>query len=148
MPERILVVDDEIFIRESVADYLEDYDYIVDMASNGIEAFEKIQIQDYDLIITDLAMPVMGGMELIAKTNEFYPLIPKIIVTGTGELKDAIEAIRNGAYDFITKPIEDFETFLITVRRALENRRLIRRDTGPESGRSAMTMTSNSLQTR
>jgi signal transduction histidine kinase len=124
MPERILVVDDEIFIRESVADYLEDYDYLIDMACNGSEAFDKIQLQDYDLIITDLAMPVMGGMELIARTNELYPMIPKIIVTGTGELKDAIEAIRNGAYDFITKPIEDFEHFLITVRRALEKRKL------------------------
>lgn len=126
MCEKILVVDDELFIRDSIADYLEDNDYTVDMAEDGEEALKKLSSSEYDLIITDLSMPFMGGMALIIKTNELYPHIPKIIVSGNGDMKDAIEAIRHGAYDYIVKPIETFDKLLISVKRALEKRKLTR----------------------
>jgi len=124
MIERILVVDDELFIRESIADYLEENDYPVDAAESGEKALEYIEKNDYALIITDLSMPGMGGMELIKKTNELCPLVPKIIVSGKGAMGDAVEAIRHGAYDYMIKPVESFEKLLISVQRALERRRL------------------------
>ena len=124
MCERILVVDDELFIRESIADYLEEYDYTVDAVESAEKALENIELYNYDLIITDLSMPGIGGMELIVRTNKLCPMVPKIIVSGKGAMKDAVEAIRNGAYDYIIKPIESFEKLIISVRRALEKRKL------------------------
>jgi diguanylate cyclase (GGDEF)-like protein/PAS domain S-box-containing protein len=124
-PVRLLTVDDEEAIRSGVAAYFEDSGYLVAEASDGLAALELIRQQRPDIVITDLRMPRMDGLELIdAVTAEFHNL-PIIVLSGTGVLADAIDALRRGAWDYLTKPIQDLAELEIIVQRSLERARLI-----------------------
>ncbi len=124
MPEKILVVDDEDIIRESLSFVLQKEGYIVSEAENGKVAYEKI-LQDYfDLVITDIEMPQMKGIELLEKISAFTAQTSVIMITAYGSLETAIKALRNGASDYILKPIE-FDELLIKINRIFETRKLI-----------------------
>jgi diguanylate cyclase (GGDEF)-like protein/PAS domain S-box-containing protein len=122
---RLLTVDDEEAIRSGIAAYFEDSGFLVAEASDGLAALELIRHHRTDIVITDLRMPHMDGLELIdAVTSEFENL-PIIVLSGTGVLADAIDALRRGAWDYLTKPIQDLSELEIIVQRCLERARLI-----------------------
>ncbi|GMO45578.1 MAG: sigma-54 dependent transcriptional regulator [Termitinemataceae bacterium] len=122
MEFRLLVVDDEKGIREGLAESLESDGYIVETAADGESAWKRFQKGDIDLVITDLRMSGFSGDELLKRIKTESPGVPVIVITGHGTVKDAVEAMRNGAWDFLTKPIY-IERLSILVGRALSNRK-------------------------
>lgn len=124
MPFRILVVDDEEIIRDSISYILESEGYEVEKAENGKIAYEKIKEKNYDLVITDIEMPAMKGTELLEKIKLLAPQTTVVIITAFGSLETAISALRNGASDYILKPVE-FDELLIKVKRLFEVKDLL-----------------------
>ncbi|PKL25527.1 MAG: transcriptional regulator [Spirochaetae bacterium HGW-Spirochaetae-3] len=123
----ILIVDDEKNIREGLGEYLRLDGYDVELAADGKEGVQAADRGDVDLVITDLRMPGLSGGELLRHVASRYPSVPVIVLTGHGTVEDAVDAMRNGAYDFITKPV-NLDHLSILVKRALERRELARRN--------------------
>ena len=124
MQFRLLVVDDEKNIREGLAAALEMDGYQVETAADGDAAFRRFRKGDIDLLITDLRMPGLSGEELLKRVDSETPGIPVIVLTGHGTVENAVEAMRNGAYDFLTKPV-DLGHLSLLVKRALQSRELL-----------------------
>ena len=120
---RVLVVDDEKVVRDGCLRVLTGKGCRVATAENGLQALGILSDQPVDIMLLDLKMPGMAGEEGLEKTRELYPDIPVIVITGHGTVDTAVECMKMGAYDFITKPFQ-IEQFMITVRRAAEKRRL------------------------
>ena len=127
MKFRLLVVDDEKHIREGLAEYLELDGYEVMTAAQGDEAWKRFQKGDIDLVITDLRMDGLSGEELLKRIVTEAPGIPVIMLTGHGSVDSAVAAMRNGAYDFLTKP-PNLEHLSFIVKRALQNRELAQKN--------------------
>src|ERR1035437_3435490 len=124
--DRILVVDDEETIREIVSSMLGGAHFQTRQAASGIEALVILESgDDFDLVLSDLMMAEMDGIALLERAKERYPDMPIVMVTAVHDIQVALQALRNGAYDYLLKPFER-EQLLATVRRALENRRLKR----------------------
>ncbi|MEJ2673153.1 MAG: response regulator [Deltaproteobacteria bacterium] len=120
MPEKILVVDDEPNMLRLLKTILMDKTgYEVTTTNNPLEVSKLLQENHYDLVITDLKMPLVDGIDLIGIVKDIDALMPIIVITAYGTIETAEEAIQKGAYDFITKPFRK-ETILITIKRALE----------------------------
>ncbi|MBR6081055.1 MAG: sigma-54-dependent Fis family transcriptional regulator [Treponema sp.] len=119
----ILIIDDEKNIREGLAANFELEDYNVKTASSGAEGLELISHGDIDLVITDLRMNGISGEQVLAKVTAETPGIPVIILTGHGSIDSAVDAMRHGAYDFLTKPL-NLDQLTMIVRRALEGREM------------------------
>lgn len=119
MSKTILVVDDEQIIRESLSLVLREEGYTVTEAENGKHAYELILKDSFDLVITDLEMPEMKGTDLLEKISDLKLQTSVIIITAYGSLTTAITALRNGASDYILKPIE-FDEILIKIKRLFE----------------------------
>lgn len=119
----LLIIDDEKNIREGLAANFEMEDYNVKTAATGEEGLRLIEKGDIDLVITDLRMPGISGEEVLAKVTSETPGIPVIILTGHGSIDSAVDAMRHGAYDFLTKPLNLDQLGLI-VKRALESREM------------------------
>ncbi len=122
----ILIVDDEKVIRDGCSRLLTHEGYRVLTAANGQEALEMLAAEQIDLIFCDLVMPILGGFQVIDEARVKYPDLPLIVITGHGTVANAVEAMKRGAYDFITKPFRADHLALIA-RRALEKRDLERR---------------------
>ncbi|HVU05555.1 MAG TPA: HD domain-containing phosphohydrolase [Polyangiaceae bacterium] len=120
---RILVVDDEKFIRDIIADFLSMEGYMVRTAEDGAAAADELRRARFDLVISDLKMPKMGGLELLREVSEAHPDTMTIIMTGFGTVETAIDAMKRGAYDYILKPFKVEEVIHI-VQRGLEKQRL------------------------
>jgi putative nucleotidyltransferase with HDIG domain len=124
--DRILVVDDEETIREIVCSMLGGAHFQTRQAANGVEALAILESgEEFDLVLSDLMMAEMDGIALLEHAKERYPDMPIVMVTALNDIAVALQALRNGAYDYLLKPFER-EQLLATVRRALENRRLKR----------------------
>jgi two-component system response regulator PilR (NtrC family) len=123
MSEKILVVDDEDIIRESLSYILKKEKYAVEEAANGKIAFEMLKANIYDLVITDLEMPEMKGIELLNEIRKMNMQTNTIVITAYGSMETAIAALRSGASDYILKPIE-FDELLIKVKKLFEVREL------------------------
>jgi len=123
MPYKILVVDDEQIIRESISYILKKDGYTVGEADNGRVAYEKLAAESYDLVITDLEMPEMKGIELLDRITKMSPETSVIIITAYGSLETAITSLRSGASDYILKPIE-FDELQLKIRRLFEHKKL------------------------
>ena len=121
----ILTIDDEENIRDSFRMFLEDYDYQIFEAKNGQEGLEVFSREKPDLVICDLRMPEVDGLEVIGKIKRDSPDTPIIVVSGTGIIGDAIEAIRCGAWNYLLKPIQDMSVLLHAINQAMERSRLI-----------------------
>lgn len=119
----LLIIDDEKNIREGLAAYFEQEDYIVKLASSGEEGLSLIEKGDIDLVITDLRMNGISGEQVLQKVTAETPGIPVIILTGHGSIDSAVDAMRHGAYDFLTKPL-NLDQLEMIVKRALENREI------------------------
>ena len=120
---RILVVDDELNIREALVTLLEKKQYQVRGAATAEEALDELEAATADLILTDLKMPGMGGMQFLRRLKEQWPDIEVLVMTAFGSIETAVEAMRCGAYDYLTKPI-DRERLAVVVEKALERHAL------------------------
>lgn len=123
MEDRILIVDDEARICEVMERRLTLEGYSCTVASNGKEALSQFYKDTFSLIISDIRMPEMDGIELLKKVKAVNPKMMMIMVTAYAELELAVEAMRLGAYDFLTKPV-DLEIVVLSVKKALEKKRL------------------------
>jgi len=112
-------------IRWTIGDYLEDSGYHVFKAENGRAGLKMFQEKEPDIILVDLMMPEVDGFEVLSKVKEESPGTPVIVVSGTGVIQDVIEAIRRGAWDYLTKPIQDLAVLEHVVNKTLEKANLI-----------------------
>ncbi|MGA9119974.1 MAG: sigma-54 dependent transcriptional regulator [Bacteroidota bacterium] len=122
MADSILIVDDEEIIRESLSFVLSKEGYRVKEAANGRVAVDILKNESIDLILTDLEMPEMKGIELLDQVSRMYPETLVVIITAYGSIDTAIQALRKGAVDYILKPVE-FDELLVKVGRLLDSRR-------------------------
>lgn len=120
----ILVVDDDTIARDVVVSLLQKEGYPVDNASDGIEAIRKVQRNNYQMVITDLKMPGADGIDVLKESLRVNPDIAVVIITAYGTLENALEAIKIGAYDYITKPFK-LQELLIVVENARQRAGLI-----------------------
>lgn len=120
---QILVVDDEAVIVKALTKYLTSQGYEVDNASDGAEAIEKCKDKNFDLMITDLKMPNMDGIDLITQARVLIPTLTCIVMTGYGSIQTAVEAMKAGAFHYVTKPFE-LDDIGLLVDRALEHAKL------------------------
>ncbi len=125
LPARILTIDDDLTVRENIVAYLEDSGFEVFQAENGALGLEVFRRENPDLVLVDLRMPVMDGMEVVRRLKVEAPAVPVIVVSGVGVLEEAVEALRIGAWDFVTKPITDMMVLEHAVGKSLERARLL-----------------------
>jgi len=122
-PKHLLIVDDETALREAIAERLTDHGFLVEQAGSGEQALERLAAFAFDILLTDLRLPGVDGRQVLDAALERYPDIIAIVITGFGTVKDAVDAIKQGAADFITKPFQ-FDALLHVLGSALEQRRL------------------------
>ncbi|HKJ41022.1 MAG TPA: sigma-54 dependent transcriptional regulator [Sunxiuqinia sp.] len=121
---KILVIDDERSIRNTLKDILEYEKYQVDLAEDGQQGIDLIRKNEYDIILCDIKMPGMDGIEALEKIQILTPDSPVVMISGHGNIDTAVESIKKGAYDFIEKPL-DLNRLLITIRNAMDKSNLI-----------------------
>ena len=121
---RILVVDDDGELQANMVEILEGEGFVVDAANNGAEALEQLERGSFDLVLLDVVMPVMGGKEALPQIKWRFPKVRVIMMTAFSTVDSAVDAMRNGADDYLTKPFK-IDEFLTTIRRILEEARFI-----------------------
>lgn len=124
MPVRILIVDDDPLIRRQLESLYVAHSYIIDGAAHAQEALDKLSSCEFSLALVDLKMPGSDGITLIGEIRERWPAVDVIMITGYGSIKGAVEAMRHGACDYITKPFEP-DDILLATQKVLERRRLL-----------------------
>ena len=117
----ILVIDDEIGMRVGCKRALESEGYHVDTAENGEEGLQKLESNGFELVLLDMMMPGIGGLEMLEQISEIDPNLVCVVITGYATVELAVQAIKRGAYDFIAKPF-DSDTLLLTVAQGMEKR--------------------------
>ncbi|HVP06277.1 MAG TPA: response regulator, partial [Candidatus Acidoferrum sp.] len=122
---RILIVDDEVQQRDLLGGFLSKNGYEVTSAGNGAEALEAYQKAFTPIALIDLKMPGMNGLELLTKLREINPFVQVIVLTAFGSVETAVAAMRAGAFDYLTKPIEDLDALLVKLEKAHAQNRLI-----------------------
>jgi DNA-binding NtrC family response regulator len=120
----ILIVDDEKAIRKSLRDILEYEKYTVEEAGDGAEAIKLIKNNAYDLVLCDIKMPKKDGLDVLEEAMELNPDLPFVMISGHGNVETAVDAVKKGAFDFISKP-PDLNRLLITLRNALDKQNLV-----------------------
>lgn len=123
---KVLIIEDERPVRESFRYYLEDLNYEVQEADEGKRGLELFSQHRPDLVITDLRMPNMGGHSVLAEITKAAPDIPLIVVSGTGNITDTVEALRLGAWDYLLKPVSDLAMLEHAILKALDRARLLK----------------------
>ena len=123
--KNILVTEDDEKMRNGLVEILKEEGYNVDSAQNGQKGLEMIRDKDYDVVLTDLIMPVMGGMELFRNIKQIKPGISVIIITAFGTIENAVEAIKVGASDYITKPFK-IDEVQSKIKKVLAEREFIK----------------------
>ena len=120
----ILIIDDEKAIRKTLTEILGYEGYKIDEASDGEEGLNKFRVKSYDLVLCDIKMPKLDGIEFLEKAKEINPEVPVIIISGHGNIETAVEAVKKGAFDYISKP-PDLNRMLITLRNAMDKTTLV-----------------------
>ena len=123
----ILVADDEITIRSLVGELLEDAGHVVTLAEDGVDALEKFNRTWHEIVFSDIRMPNMTGIELLAKIKEINENTQFIIMTSHASVENSVAALKNGAFDYIIKPFEDLDVIVDTTNRAIANLTAIRK---------------------
>ncbi len=124
MAQTILVIDDEKAIRKALNEILTFEGFTVDEAADGAEGVKKIRENNYDCILCDIKMPKMDGMEVLQIAKQEKPDIPFVVISGHGSIETAVDAVKKGAYDYISKP-PDLNRLLITLRNAMDKKLLV-----------------------
>src|SRR5690625_627075 len=126
MKSKILIIEDEASIRRVLKNILteENKNYTVEEAEDGLKGMEKIKSTDYDLVLCDIKMPKMDGIEVLKATMKIKPDTNVVMISGHGDLETAVECMKIGAFDYISKP-PDLNRLLNTVRIALDQKKLI-----------------------
>ncbi len=122
--QKILLIDDEKSIRKSLREILEFEKYKIEEADDGVNGLNLALNGNFDLVLCDIKMPKMDGLELLSKFNEHQLESPIVMMSGHGSIETAVEAVKKGAYDFLSKPI-DLNRLLVTVRNAIEKKDLV-----------------------
>ncbi|MFI5186998.1 MAG: sigma-54-dependent transcriptional regulator [Chitinophagales bacterium] len=120
----ILIIDDEKSIRKTLGEILSFEGYKIEEAADGEEGLKKFKDKNYDVVLCDIKMPKIDGIEFLQKAGESNPDIPIIMISGHGNIETAVEAVKNGAYDYISKP-PDLNRLLITIRNAMDKSNLV-----------------------
>ena len=120
----ILIIDDEKPIRRTVAEILEFEKYKVDQAEDGEQGLNMIKSKKYDLVLCDIKMPKMDGIDVLTEVQKMDEIVPMVMISGHGTIETAVDALKNGAFDYISKP-PDLNRLLVTVRNALEKNILV-----------------------
>lgn len=123
MPD-ILIIDDEKAIRKTLTEILSFEGYKIEEAADGEEGLKKFREKNYDLVLCDIKMPKLDGIDFLQKAGEVNPDIPIIMISGHGNIETAVEAVKKGAYDYISKP-PDLNRLLITIRNAMDKSNLV-----------------------
>jgi two-component system response regulator FlrC len=105
--QRILIVDDDPGVRAALALLLEEESYVPVTVDGGAAALQAVGQQEFSLVLTDVAMPGMDGLELLARLRREAPEVPVIMISAHGDLETAVRAVRDGAYDYLVKPIDE-----------------------------------------
>src|SRR6478735_2718995 len=121
----ILIIDDEKAIRKTLGEILSYEGYKIEEAMDGEEGLKKFREKNYDVVLCDIKMPKTDGMEFLEKARESNPDIPIIMISGHGTIETAVEAVKKGAFDFISKP-PDLNRLLITIRNAIDKTDLVK----------------------
>lgn len=121
----ILIIDDERAIRKTLNEILGFEGYKIDEAADGEEGLKKFQSATYDVVLCDIKMPKLDGIEFLSKASAINPDIPIIMISGHGNIETAVEAVKKGAFDFISKP-PDLNRLLITIRNAIDKTDLVK----------------------
>jgi len=124
MPQAILVIDDEKAIRKTLAEILGFEGFTIDEAEDGEAGAKKLRENNYDCILCDIKMPRMDGLEVLEIARAHKPDIPFILISGHGNIETAVEAVKKGAFDYISKP-PDLNRLLITIRNAMDKKSLV-----------------------
>ena len=119
----ILLIDDEKAIRKTLQEILTYEGFKVKEASDGEEGLKMFNEKNYDVVLCDIKMPKLDGMEFLAKANATNPDVPVIMISGHGTIETAVEAVKKGAFDYISKP-PDLNRMLITIRNAMDKSNL------------------------
>ena len=122
---RILVIDDEKSIRKTLKDILEYEKYQVEEAADGVEGFNMLKSGKFDVVLCDIKMPKIDGIEVLEKVMQLNPEIPFVMISGHGTIETAVEAVKKGAFDFIAKPL-DLNRLLVTIRNAIDKNALVK----------------------
>jgi DNA-binding NtrC family response regulator len=120
----ILIIDDEKAIRKTLSEILSYEGYKIDEAGDGEEGLKKFKDKSYDVVLCDIKMPKLDGIEFLDKAREANPDVPVIMISGHGTIETAVEAVKKGAYDYISKP-PDLNRLLITIRNAMDKTNLV-----------------------
>ena len=120
----ILIIDDEKAIRKTLGEILSYEGYKIDDAENGDEGLKKIREKTYDVVLCDIKMPKVDGLEFLEKAKEINPDVPIIMISGHGTIETAVEAVKKGAFDYVAKP-PDLNRLLITIRNAMDKQTLV-----------------------
>jgi DNA-binding NtrC family response regulator len=120
----ILIIDDEKAIRKTLGEILAYEGYKIDDAENGDEGLRKIKEKVYDVVLCDIKMPKVDGLEFLEKAKEINPDVPIIMISGHGTIETAVEAVKKGAFDYVAKP-PDLNRLLITIRNAMDKQTLV-----------------------
>jgi len=120
----ILIIDDEKAIRKTLGEILSYEGYKIDDAENGDEGLRKIKEKAYDVVLCDIKMPKVDGLEFLEKAKEINPDVPIIMISGHGTIETAVEAVKKGAFDYVAKP-PDLNRLLITIRNAMDKQTLV-----------------------
>ena len=120
----ILIIDDEKAIRKTLTEILSYEGYKIDEAADGEEGLKRFGEKTYDVVLCDIKMPKLDGIEFLEKSREVNPDVPVIMISGHGNIDTAVEAVKKGAYDYISKP-PDLNRLLITLRNALDKQSLV-----------------------
>lgn len=121
---KILVIDDERSIRNTLKDILEYEKYEVELAEDGNKGLEKVKGAEFDIVLCDIKMPGMDGIEVLEKLSGIAPDTPVVMISGHGNIDTAVESIKKGAFDYIEKPL-DLNRLLITIRNAMDKSTLV-----------------------
>jgi two-component system, NtrC family, nitrogen regulation response regulator NtrX len=121
---QILIIDDEKAIRNTLAEILSYEGYKIDDAENGEEGLKKLKEKNYDVVLCDIKMPKVDGLEFLEKAKEINADIPVIMISGHGNIDTAVEAVKKGAFDYVAKP-PDLNRLLITIRNAMDKQSLV-----------------------
>lgn len=135
MPDaiRVLLVDDERIFLESMSKVLRGRGYEVGTAASGVEALEEVRFKTYDVVVLDLRMPGMDGLEVLGRIRKNTPLLPVILLSGHADVSMAVEAMQHGAVDYLLKPAP-IEKLCSRIQSSLEHRKILEemRPKGPE----------------